>query len=172
MSDCKKLLDYIAKHESDGDYNVVWSRIKKEDRPAKPLTEMTIGEVLEWQDRIDPHYPSEAAGRYQILEDTLRGLYTEAGLSPADPFDGINQDRLAVRLLRRRGLADFLVKRITAEKFANSLAKEWASLPCVSGPKKGRSFYGGDGLNRALADVESFLAVVRSVRTAEEETAR
>lgn len=172
MSDCKKLLDYIAKHESNGDYNVVWGRIKKEDRPIKPLTEMTIGEVLEWQDRIDPHYPSEAAGRYQILEDTLRGLYEEAGLSDSDLFDERNQNRLAIQLLFRRGLGHYLEGSITAEKFANSLAKEWASLPCVSGPKKGRSFYGGDGLNRALADVESFLAVVRSVRTAEEETAR
>lgn len=172
MIDCKNLLDFIAKHESRGDYNVVWGRIKKEDRPAKPLTEMTIGEVLAWQDRIDPYYPSEAAGRYQIMEDTLRGLYREAGLSQSDPFDETNQDRLAVQLLRRRGLDDYLAGRITAEKFANGLAKEWASLPCVSGPKKGRSYYGGDGLNRALVDIEPFLAAVRSVRTAGSEDAR
>ncbi len=167
MSDYKQLLDFIAKHESNGDYNVVWGRIKKEDRPAKPLTEMTIGEVLAWQDKIDPHYPSEAAGRYQILEDTLRGLYEFVGLYPDDLFNEENQDELAIGLLRRRGLFDYLDGRITAEKFANGIAKEWASLPCVSGPKKGRSYYGGDGLNRALADVEPFLAAVRSVKSGE-----
>jgi len=164
MNNYKKLLDFIAMHESNGDYNVVWSRIKKEDRPIKPLTEMTIGEVLEWQDRIDPNYPSEAAGRYQIMEDTLRGLYDEAGLSTLDLFDARGQDCLAIQLLYRRGLLSYLAGDITIEKLANSLAKEWASLPCVSGPKKGRSYYGGDGLNRALADVEPFLAAVRSVK--------
>lgn len=34
----------------------------------------------------------------------------------------------------------------------------------MSGPKKGRSFYDGDGLNKALVDVEPFLAVLRAVR--------
>lgn len=165
MNNLKPLLDFIAKHESGGDYNVVWGRIKKEDRPLKPLTDMTIGEVLEWQDKIDPYYPSEAAGKYQILEDTLRGLYDEAGLSKLDLFDERGQNCLATQLLYRRGLLGYLAGDITIEKFANSLAKEWASLPCVSGSKKGRSYYGGDGLNRALARVEPFLAAIRAIKS-------
>lgn len=164
MSDYKKLLDFIAQHESRDDYRSVWNKIKLDDRPCRPITEMTIGEVLAWQDRIDPRYSSEAAGRYQIIEDTLRGLYLEAGLTADDLFDADNQDRLAVQLLRRRGLDDYRAGRISVEKFANSLAKEWASLPCVSGPKKGRSFYSGDGLNRALVAVEPFMEAVRAVR--------
>lgn len=169
MTNFKPLLDFIAKHESGGDYNVVWGRIKKEDRPANPLTEMTIGEVLAWQDKIDPHYPSEAAGRYQILEDTLRGLYEEAGMYLGSLFNEAAQDRLAIQLLTRRGLFDYLAGRISVEKFANSVAREWASLPCVSGPKKGRSYYGGDGLNRALARVEPFLDVLRSLKNPTQE---
>jgi hypothetical protein len=53
---------------------------------------------------------------------------------------------------------------MTAEAFANSLAKEWASLPVVTGKKKGQSYYSGDGLNKALVNVEPFLAAVRAAR--------
>lgn len=160
----KALLDFIAHHESRGDYNAIWGGIRKKDYPPKPLVEMTIREVLAWQDRIDPKYMSEASGRYQIMEDTLRGLYGEAGMSLDDKFDAAGQDALAVQLLKRRGLKRYLAGQISAEQFANNLAHEWASLPMVSGPKKGRSAYAGDGLNKALVDVEPFLQIVRSLR--------
>lgn len=158
------LLDFIAAKESRGDPNIVWARIRKEDRPKKPLVAMTIREVLAWQDGIDAKYMSEAAGKYQILEDTLRGLWKEAGLSLDDLFDEAGQDKLATALLKRRGLDRYMAGKIGAEEFANNLAREWASLPCVSGPKKGRSFYDGDGLNKALVDVKPFLAVVQALK--------
>lgn len=158
------LLDFIAAKESRGDPNVVWSGIRKADRPRRSLTEMTIREVLAWQDGIDAKYRSEAAGKYQILEDTLRGLWAEAGLSLDDKFSEANQDRLGAALLRRRGLNKYLSGTMTAEAFCNSLAQEWASLPCVSGPKKGRSFYDGDGLNKALVNVKPFLTLVQALR--------
>lgn len=163
----KQLLDFIAQHESRGDYNIVWGGIKKQHRPKKPLVTMTIAEVLAWQDGIDPLYQSEAAGRYQIMEDTLRKLYVQAGMSDQDLFDEAGQDRLAVQLLKQRGLDKYLAGQITAETFANNLAKEWASLPCVSGPKKGRSYYDGDGLNKAGVDVAPFLSAVKAIKTAE-----
>ena len=158
------LLDFIAKPESGGDYNIVWGRIEAKDRPRKMLVQMTIGEVLAWQDSIDAAYQSEAAGKYQIMEDTLRGLYGEAGLKLTDMFDESGQDRLATQLLRRRGLDAYLAGKISDEAFANNLAREWASLPVVSGKKKGRSFYAGDGLNKSHVSVNAFLAAVRSVR--------
>ena len=107
----KPLLDFIAEHESEGAarrlkisaYDVVWSGISKKHRPAS-LQRMTVGEVLNWQDSIDPVYRSEASGRYQIMEDTLRGLYAEAGVKLTDYYNAATQDRLAVQLLKRRGL--------------------------------------------------------------------
>jgi len=170
----KPLLDFIADHESEGAarkqgisaYDVVWGGIKKADYPKPSLTAMTIGQVLDWQDSIDARYQSEAAGRYQIMEDTLRGLYAEAGMTTSDKFDAMGQDRLARALLRRRGLSKYLSGQITSEAFANNLAMEWASLPIVSGPKKGRSYYAGDGLNQSGVDVAPFLAVVRSLTDA------
>jgi len=158
------LLDFIASHESRGDYNVVWAGIRKADRPKRPLVEMTVGQVLQWQDSIDAKYQSEAAGRYQILEDTLRGLWREAGLQLTSLFDREGQDKLAIALLRRRGLTSYLEGKISTETFANNLAREWASLPLVSGKGKGRSAYAGDGLNKALVDVGPFLAAVESVK--------
>jgi muramidase (phage lysozyme) len=166
------LLDFIADHESEGAarrlkisaYDVIWGGIKSAHGTPKPLTQMTIAEVLAWQDRIDPMYRSEAAGRYQILEDTLRGLYAEAGMTLNSKFDKAGQDRLAIALLRRRGLDKFLHGYLSVNKFCNELAKEWASLPVVDGPKKGRSYYAGDGLNAAGVDVEPFIAVVQSLR--------
>ena len=137
------LLDFIGQPESRGNYDAVWGGIKMKDRPAKPITQMTIGQVLAWQDSIDAKYPSEAAGKYQIMEDTLRPLPSAAGLTVNDLFNKTNQDKLATVLLRRRGIGDFTAGKITAETFANNLAHEWASLPLVSGPKAGRSVYAG-----------------------------
>jgi len=158
------LLDFIAKPESGGDYNIVWGGINPADRPKRPLVTMTIGEVLAWQDSIDARYRSEAAGRYQILEDTLRGLYAEAGMSLSDLFDAKGQDTLATALLFRRGLKDYLDDKISAEAFANRLAREWASLPLVTGTNKGRSYYAGDGLNKSHVSVDAFLAAVRAAK--------
>jgi len=161
----KPLLDFIANPESRGDYNAVWGGIKAKDRPKKPLVQMTIADVLAWQDSIDSRYPSEAAGRYQIMEDTLRPLPPAAGLLPSDLFNEANQDALATVLLRRRGLDKYAAGTISAEEFANNLAREWASLPMVSGPKYGRSYYAGDGLNKSHVSVADFLAAVRAVKS-------
>lgn len=157
----RPLLDFIAQFESRGNYNIVWGGIKTQHKPPRPLTSMTIGQVLAWQDSIDPLYMSEAAGKYQIMEDTLRGLYREAGMTTADLYDEAGQDRLGTALLLRRGYGQYLSGDISAEKFANSLAKEWASLPVVTGPKRGRSYYGGDGLNKSHVSVSKFMAAVK-----------
>jgi hypothetical protein len=166
------LLDFIAEHESEGAarrlgisaYDIVWGKISREHRPAS-LRSMTVGQVLAWQDRIDPLYRSEAAGRYQMMEDTLRGLYAKAGMTLESRFDEDGQDQLAKALLRRRGLDRYLAGKISTETFCNNLAHEWASLPMVSGPKKGRSAYDGDGLNKAGVDVAPFIAAVEAIKT-------
>jgi len=161
----KPLLDFISIPESRGEYNIVWGGIARHDHPPAPLVEMTIGEVLDWQESIDSKYMSEAAGRYQILEDTLRDIYKPAGFTRNDRFDEDTQDALGFYLLKRRGWDDYIAGRIGAEAFANSLAKEWASLPVVSGAKKGRSYYGGDGLNKSHVSVSAFLGAVAAVKS-------
>ena len=53
---------------------------------------------------------------------------------------------------------------MSTEDFANNIAKEWASMPVVTGAAKGKSYYGGDGINKSLVSVDAFLDAVRSVR--------
>ena len=173
------LLDFIGNIESDG-YDDYWRPIKRAGvSPPKPLSQMTIQEVLDWQESIDSRFGSEASGRYQFMEDTLRGynndrrnptvrpsLAERAGLSLGDMFSPINQDKMAIQLMRGRGLNAFLAGRITREEFANNLAHEWASLPLVTGANRGASAYAGDSVgNRSLTRVEEFLAVLDQVKS-------
>jgi hypothetical protein len=169
------LLDFIGNKESRG-YDDISGLVKQFRYPSKKITEMTIREVLDWQEDIDQFQLSEAVGRYQIMEDTLRGfnndralvggtpLYTRAGLSAGDLFNPDNQDKMAIVLLEGRGLRRFLAGQITREEFADNLANEWASLPLVSGPNTGRSVYAGDRAgNRALTTVQEFLQAIDAV---------
>lgn len=170
------LLDFIGNKESDG-YDDISGLISQSRYPAKNITQMTIQEILDWQESIDASQLSEAVGRYQIMEDTLRGynndrgvgpgnpLYKRAGLSAGDLFSPENQDKMAIVLLNGRGLNRFLSGEITADQFANNLANEWASLPLVSGPNAGLSVYAGDRAgNRALTTVQAFLDAVNAVK--------
>lgn len=170
MKSIDPLLAFIRQHESRNNYDCIWSGIKKSDYPSKPLTQMTVREVLDWQHRIDHQYRSEAAGAYQIMEDTLRELMDSAAahelrLSVTDPFDAMEQDKLATLLLRKRGLTLYAAGwNLSAERFCFNLAKEWASLPLVSGPRKGHGYYDGDGMNQSNADPDEFLKIVRDLR--------
>jgi muramidase (phage lysozyme) len=163
-----QILAIIRRHESGGDYNIVWGGISAADQPPRPLTQMTIGQVLAWQDSIDRKYNSEAAGAYQILEDTLRGLYASAGLSTSSLFNRENQDRLGVALLERRGLSRYRRGSLNDVQFAQNLAMEWASFPAQTRDKRGRaatgqSYYAGDGLNASLTSKDAVLSAVRRI---------
>jgi hypothetical protein len=76
-----------------------------------------------------------------------------------------NQDKMAIVLIESRGLSMFLDGAITRDQFANNLAKEWASLPLVSGPNAGRSNYDKDAAgNRALTTVQAIRDAIDSVK--------
>lgn len=164
-----QILTLIKRHESGGNYDIIWSGINLYvDQPPKPITRMTIGEVLAWQDSIDPKYNSEAAGAYQILEDTLRSYYVRAGLGTNDLFSKANQDKIAIALMDRRGLGQYRRGAMSAITFAQNLSKEWASLPCQTKDKQGRpatgqSYYAGDGLNKSLTSKAAVMAAVEAI---------
>ena len=153
--DLRGLISYIYSIESrGGDYNIVHTGIPKDLRPAKPLTQMTVGEVLAWQDEIDPFVNSEAAGAMQIMPDTLRGLIDQGKVDPNAMFDPDTQDAITVALMEGRGLRRWQAGEMSTEEFGNQLAMEWAGLPLLAptykGDKlleRGRAYYGGDGMN-------------------------
>lgn len=166
------ILDLIAEAEGTDrllGYDTWYSGISSFDLPTTPLTQLTIGEVLEAQERIDSRYISEAAGRYQIIEDTLRGynndtssgpgnpLYTRAGLSTSSLFNPVNQDKLATVLMEYDGLNEWLEGSISDTTFLNRLAGTWAGLPQVSGPNAGLSVYEGDSAGNSAYSEATFI---------------
>ena len=79
-------------------------------------------------------YTSAAAGAYQFLPTTWKGVAKELNLSSFEPH---HQDQAALHLVKRRGALKEDRKGLTKAAMAK-LAPEWASFPNISG----RSAYG------------------------------
>ena len=126
--------------------------------PPKPLTRMTVAEVLDWQaDVRRAGAPSTAAGGYQVIRATLERLVRTHGIDRNALFDELLQDRLAALLVAECGDTGPPSRH---PRFANCLAGIWAALPMASGPERGRSAYAGVAGNRALTDPETVLAIL------------
>ena len=167
----------IDRHESESaaaaqgvgsGYDVVVWQAFRVYPPLKPLTTMTVAEVLEWQAETIRRYRQKmqsrtgysAAGRYQILRATLQGLI-DSDWKMSDRFDAETQDLLALNLLRRRGWDRWLAGRLSDGAFADALSMEWASLPF----RTGRSYHHGDGHgNRSLVSRAEVLAVLQRIK--------
>ena len=145
MGNVKPILDTISSRESPKfGYTSYYGRGREGVGPAAPpkeLTEMTVDEVLQWQKTNNPPGPgTAAAGRYQIVEETLGELKTKLKLDGSELFDEEMQDKMAMALLKKRGYDKWVKGDLSDEEFANNLAKEWAGLPVVSGAKKGQGY--------------------------------
>jgi muramidase (phage lysozyme) len=148
----RPLLDTIAKGESNGNYDAYFGNA---GNTTVHFTDMTIAEVMQWQKNyVAGGSISSAVGRYQIIRPTLAGLVRQLGIDPQTArFDPALQDQLAITLMTRRGAVAYVQKKLTREQFAANLAKEWASLPKISGADPGQSYYAADGVNRARVSV-------------------
>jgi hypothetical protein len=172
------LLNYIGRHEADSSaprqgaasgYDVVNNQAFGALRPPRPLSSMTLGEVKAWQRQtiaaqsragLPANRRTSAAGRYQFINATLERAQSALGLPDSARFDQATQDRLGFHLLRGRGFDDFAAGRIDASRFANNLAHEWAALPLVSGPNRGRGVYDARGFNASTGRADEWLSVV------------
>lgn len=158
---CKPLLALIAKAESKGNYNAYFGHAGNADIK---FTEMSVGEVMKWQQEfITAGNASSAVGRYQLISTTLAGLVQRLHIDVNQPFDEAMQDKLAIALLERRGVAEYVNNQIDSHQFAAELAKEWAGLPKVLGDKPEQSYYAGDGLNRSLVSVDEVLRAISAI---------
>lgn len=156
------LLGLIAKVESSSNYNAYFGN---PTNATVDFTRMSIAEVMQWQnDYVSQGSPSSAVGRYQILNDTLRGLVEELGLNPKQKFDHSTQDKMAIALLERRGADLYINKEISREQFAASLAKEWAALPKMTGTNPQASYYAGDGLNKSRVSPSEVLRAIEPIK--------
>ncbi len=138
------LLSFIGAGE--GDYNsmnqgtrgnkIIGSTNDASTILGKNLTEMTMKEVLKFQSKGKLF----AAGRYQIVPDTMKSSMRRAGVTESDIFNTTTQDKLGSSLIygnKRAKLRDYLIGKSDNIDAANlDFAKEWASVPSP-GPCKG-----------------------------------
>ena len=103
--------------------HIAYGSANSKDVFDKPLTQMTIGEVMALQSEGKLH----AAGAYQIIGKTLPGILSFAGLNENDMFDKANQDKLAIALYRRR----VSWHGTTQGNLMNGLRNEWVGLQYV-----------------------------------------
>jgi hypothetical protein len=126
----------------------------------KKLTDMTIGEIMDRAAKPTDNAQKRkadglifAAGRYQIIPETLKDL-VKAGIASRDEkFSPEVQDRLGMELIRKTGA----LKMSSEGKYdeaQNALAKVWAGIPLATDTmnkatgqmmKAGQSYYAGPG---------------------------
>lgn len=147
----RKILDYVAKFESGGDYNKMYG-----GKSNPELSNMSIADVMEFQKNNGPALGSSAIGKYQFMRKTIEGLIAEGVISPTDKFDAATQEKMGMALLERRGYSKYKTGKLSAEEFANNVAAEWAGMPMANGKSK----YDGDGKNKSLVDRKDFLAQI------------
>ncbi|MFD2175684.1 hypothetical protein [Rhodobacter lacus] len=151
------LMAYIYQHEAAGNYNR-WqdgARI----RGSKPLTEMTVGEVLAVQREnllLPKGQQFTAAGAPQIIYSTLMDEVRKGTVKETDLFNPETQDRLTVSRMKARGLDRYMAGQIGMAEFGTNLAMEWAALPVLKDTYRGNVFvpmgsgyYGGVSTNKA-----------------------
>ena len=151
-ADLSRILHLIRHYEAGGDYNTVYHGLRQ--RPPRPLTQMSIAEVIAWQRSLG-RVRSTASGAYQFIRATLDETAARSGLPLSTRFSEETQDYLAAILVQ--GCAE---ESHSNAQMANCLAGVWAALPLVSGPNRGRSRYEGVAGNRALTTPEIVLAVL------------
>ncbi|MCC5960816.1 MAG: hypothetical protein JJU08_15895 [Rhodobacteraceae bacterium] len=126
--------------------------------PERPLTEMTMAEVLDYQRQIRAQGTiSSAVGRYQFIYLTLRDLVERHGISETLVFDAEVQTYLARFLMHNCG---FYERDTPVLQLGNCLANVWAALPLVSGPSRGASAYAADGINKAFVAPDRVIDVL------------
>lgn len=155
----------------EGGYGTKYSLLNK------PLSEHTIGEVMQFQSRgRDATGQLFATGRYQIIPDTLKGIVKRLGLSSSTKYDKKTQDLMGLSLLtERQPIRDYVQSKnednkANLENAAKSVAMIWSSVGVpydMQGSRqrvlKNQSYYSGGG-DRASVKTELIQEKLKSIR--------
>ena len=141
MSD-ERLKEIIAAGESRGDYNTVYGEGvygSPEANVGKKLTDMTVAEVIDYQERYlipltagrigQGNLGTGAVGKYQIVNSTLKDLVKQGVLSPNEPFSPSAQERAGTALIsgiRKKSTSD--------ADFSNRINATWQGAHTTVGP--------------------------------------
>jgi muramidase (phage lysozyme) len=156
-----KLLNTIGTIESNNQYDILFG-----GKRNPQLTDMSISELLDYQSNLineqkklkktnPDQYVGSAAGRYQFIPNTIKGLVDLGIISLDDKFNSETQDKMAIQLLNESGLNRYKKGELSADEFADNLSKKWAGLPY----NNDKSYYDKDGVNKALISRKDFMAV-------------
>jgi hypothetical protein len=166
------LLDFIGNIEAPSGYGTIYRN--RQHLLVRPLTEMSLAQVLASQPGWAQESGSSAAGRYQLIQITLREMMRKLRLSARRPYDADLQDLLGYALLQRRGYHRFMGGEMSPNTFALELAKEWASIPVVAPVQgahrplvSGESYYSGDNRNCALVAADTVIDLLDRLRGAD-----
>ena len=151
-----------------GEEEIVGSTNNASRYTGRPLTQMTIGEIMRFQ-AIPQGGRNRlfAVGAPQIIPETLAEILPslrEEGINEDTVFTEEVQDRIAIELMmeKRPILGRYLRGQSNNVNAAmRAFAQEWASIP---DPATGRSFYHDRG-NRARHTVEEVRDELRYART-------
>ena len=174
MTNLKPILTAIRKHEAPKGYGQIYGGAKGVSKSVD-VSKLTLNEVLSLQSRmLAAGSASTASGGYQFIRKTLLATISQMGLKGSEVWSPELQDRMAIHLMKGRGLDKFLSGSISIEDFANNLSMEWASLPVVKSSynvgssfylkKVGQSYYAGDGLNKSHHKPAEILALLDALR--------
>lgn len=145
------LLDLTGKLEAGKHgYNEVYGK-----KDAADLTNMTLADVFKLQNQMRSEGGvSTAVGKYQFIQSTLQKQAQKLGIDQANTkFTPELQDRLALSLMKEKGLDQFLTGQMSKDQFADNMAEAWAAYPTASG----KSRYDGVAGNKAGIGREQFL---------------
>ena len=180
------LWDIVLRGEAKtwNDYNFykggsIYSRLNTKNTSPfsdKLLTQMTIGEVMNYQSMSRSGKGQLwATGQFQVIPTTLRGMYGKAGLNLDSIYNEKNQQKIADALIDAEStLPKYLNRKIedtdaNLKKASLDIATIWSSIgvPYALTNYKGdyrpfnESYYKGD---KASVDTAEVQAVLRKQR--------
>ncbi|MFG6084246.1 hypothetical protein ACEUZ9_000495 [Paracoccus litorisediminis] len=152
----KPILSLLGHIEGPDGYDELSGFIRH--TPPKPISQLTIREVLEFQRKVrKAGAKSSAVGKYQFIYETLNRLVARHRIDPGQKLDARTQDFLARMLLNDCNYYD-----ATADttEIGNCVATVWAAFPVLTGKRAGKSYYHGIAGNRALTTVSIMRAII------------
>jgi hypothetical protein len=134
----KQALNIIAKYESEssggynamnqggeGSHGIYGSGDSQSPRLlGKKLTDMTVSEIMRRQAENNRYSgPNKvgifAAGRYQIIPDTLKGIVKSGVIKPSDKFDERTQDKAGLQLIKESGIQPWAFDSASRARFSS-----------------------------------------------------
>lgn len=180
MTGVDAFADLVGRAESKNDYSAFNDTYTDQSgrRRVKAhyntnLTSMTLGEVMARQKAGEIF----AAGRYQVIPNTLQEAVQNLGLDPSQKFDQALQDRIFKEYLitqKRPEIGALLAGKGSVGAAMLAASQEWAGLGVAPGTRLrngriargGESYYAGDGLNAAGTTPEQVRAALLASRDA------